>query len=170
MDIEFEILEPRHGEEAMAIFNHYVENGFAAYPEDKLPTAAFGKMLEMADGHPAFALVDAASGKLAGFCFMRAFHPLPVFRETAELSYFLAPEATGKGLGALALRKLEEEAAKTGVRRLLAGISSENGPSLKFHLKHGFTECGRFHQVWKKRGRRLDMVWMEKAVSGDDAP
>ncbi|MHB8788795.1 MAG: hypothetical protein ACYDBT_02825 [Desulfobulbaceae bacterium] len=35
------------------IFNYYVENSFAAYPEHKLPYQAFAMFLQIADTFPA---------------------------------------------------------------------------------------------------------------------
>jgi len=42
-----------------------------------------------------------------------------------------------------------------------AHISSLNEGSIRFHLRHGFTECGRFRRVGRKRGQDFDMVWMQ---------
>jgi phosphinothricin acetyltransferase len=48
-----------------------------------------------------------------------------------------------------------------GVDTFLAHISSLNEGSIRFHLRHGFTECGRFRCVGRKRGHDFDMVWMQ---------
>ena len=51
-----------------------------------------------------------------------------------------------------------------GVDNLLANISSLNPPSLEFHRKHGFRECGRFEKILTKFGQDLDIVWMQKRL------
>jgi phosphinothricin acetyltransferase len=51
-----------------------------------------------------------------------------------------------------------------GVKHLLANISSRNKQSIGFHLKNGFTECGRFHNIGRKKGDYFDVVWMEKEI------
>jgi len=48
-----------------------------------------------------------------------------------------------------------------GIDTFLAHISSLNEGSIRFHLRHGFTECGRFRCVGTKRGQDFDMVWMQ---------
>ena len=49
-----------------------------------------------------------------------------------------------------------------GVDNFMAHISSLNEGSIRFHLRHGFTECGRFRRVGTKNGRDFDMVWMQR--------
>jgi phosphinothricin acetyltransferase len=39
-------------ESIIDIFNYYVENSFAAYPENKLPYQAFDMLLQMSEGYP----------------------------------------------------------------------------------------------------------------------
>lgn len=168
MDVVFEPLAAAHGPAVMAIFNYYVENSFAAYPEKKLPEEFFGRFLEMSRGYPAFAVREKKEGSVIGFCFLHAYHPFPTFKATAEITYFIAPAATGKGIGSDALALLEEGARTMGVRRLLASISSLNKGSIAFHARHGFAECGRFRRIGRKHGREFDMVWMQKELGGQE--
>jgi len=165
MSICFEIMAESHGKEVMEIFNYYVENSLAAFPENKLPVEAYGMFLKMTQGYPAYVLRESPESPVVGFCFLRPYNQMPVFRETAEISYFLKPDSAQKGIGTQALRKLEEEAIKKGIRKILACISSENIASIKFHQKNGFTECGCFHHAGKKHGRYFDLVWMEKDIA-----
>jgi phosphinothricin acetyltransferase len=87
-----------------------------------------------------------------------------VFRETAEISYFLDVNETRKGIGKKALALLEGEGSKMGIKHILANISSRNKQSIGFHLKNGFAECGRFHNIGCKKDEYFDVVWMEKGI------
>ncbi|MCX7749490.1 MAG: GNAT family N-acetyltransferase [Clostridia bacterium] len=164
MVLKFEKMTVEHAKEIMDIFNYYIENSFAAYPDTKLPYEFYGKFLEMTKGYPAFAMKDENKDRVLGFCFLRAYNPFPVFKEAAEISYFIHKDDVGKGIGEEALNVLQQEAKKMGIRNLLASISSENEQSLKFHRKNGFRECGRLHQIGNKKGKRFDVVWMEKEL------
>jgi L-amino acid N-acyltransferase YncA len=104
------------------------------------------------------------SKKVIGFCLIRAYNLFPVFKETAEITYFLEKNEVGKGTGKIALKKLEEEAKKIGINKLLADISSENLQSINFHKKNGFKACGRLHNVGKKKVKNFDVVRMEKIL------
>src|SRR5574344_414334 len=103
--IEFEDLMIEHKTKVMDIFNYYIENSYAAYPEKRLPDDFYVRILDMTKGYPAF--VIKANGIIIGFCFVRAYNPFPAFNETVEISYFIDKGYSGKGIGKLALNKLE---------------------------------------------------------------
>lgn len=162
MKIEFEPMGLSHRKEVMDIYNYYVANSFAAYPDTTLPYEFYDKLLMMTKAYPAFVLKSAEH--VVGFCFLHPHNPYPSFNECAEVTYFIANEYTGQGFGKKALQKLEAEAKEKGIRILLASIASENQQSLAFHQRNGFTICGRFKEVIKKNGKRFDIVWMQKWI------
>ena len=145
------------------IFNHYVENSFAAYPETKLPYEAFDMFLQTSQGYPRVK-VAGKNGRVVGFGLLRSHNPMPTFAGTAEITYFIHPDHTGKGIGTKLLRLLEEEGMKKGITNILANISSLNPKSIDFHKKKGFIECGRFRSVGRKKGQLFDTVWMQKEL------
>ena len=161
MPATIEKLSEAHREPVIDIFNHYVEHGFAAYPENKVPYAFFDMLTAASQSYPAAAVVEE-NGRVAGFALLRKYHPMPAFDRTAQITYFLAPDAVGRGLGGRLLAYLEEGALKLGVEVILADISSRNEGSILFHAKHGFKECGRFERVGRKLGVEFDQVWMKK--------
>lgn len=162
MKLNLQQMTEDYGKEVMDIFNYYAENSFSAYPESKLPYEFYGKFLEMTRNYPAYVMKDGDSGKVLGFCFLRAYNPFPVFKQTAEISYFIKKEEVGKGIGKKALLMLEADAKRLGITTILASITSENERSIKFHQKNGFTECGRLRHVGKKFGKSFDIIWMQK--------
>jgi phosphinothricin acetyltransferase len=147
----------------MDIFNYYVENSYAAYPETKLPYEAFDMFLQMAQGYPT-AKVKDKNGRVVGFGLLRSHNPIPVFSKTAEITYFIHSDHTGKGIGTKLLRLLEKEGMQKGITNILANISSLNPRSVDFHKKNGFIECGRFKNVGRKKGKPFDTVWMQKML------
>lgn len=150
-------------ESVMDIFNFYVENTFAAYPEDRLPYQAFDMFLKMSDGFPSGTIKDQ-NGKIVGFGMLRSHNPMPTFSQTAEVTYFIHPDHTGKGLGKMLLDSLEKGAIDKGITTILANISSNNPNSIRFHEKNGFIECGRFRRVGRKMGEEFDTVWMQRML------
>lgn len=142
------------------IFNHYVRNSPAAYPDQPVADDLFAAKRAAAPWLPF--LVATVDGATVGFGYLSPFHPAATMRQTAALTYFLAPEWTGRGLGGVLLTELLDAGRAAGIRTFLAHISSLNEGSIRFHRRHGFTECGRFHRVGRKQGRDFDMVWMER--------
>ncbi len=162
MKIRFDRMAEGDREAVIDLFNHYVENSFAAYPEQKVPYGLFDRFLKMTEGYPAYTARDEESGgRFVGFAFLRPYHPVPSFMRAAEISYFIEPGYTGRGIGSALLNRILTEARNKGVDTVLANVSSLNGASLRFHDRHGFTECGRFLRVARKKGRDLDAVWMQ---------
>lgn len=142
------------------IFNHYAQHSPAAYPEQPVADDFFAAK-HVAERWLPF-LVARADDAVVGFGYLSPFHPAPTMRHAAALTYFLHPDWTGRGLGTTILQRLLAEGAAAGIRTFLAHISSLNEGSIRFHRRHGFTECGRFHRVGRKHGREFDMVWMER--------
>jgi len=161
MNYSFKPLTEDDREAVVDIFNHFVEHDFAAYPEQKVPYELFDRFVAATAGYPAIG-VHADDGSVVGFGFMRPYHYADTMRRTAEITYFLLPEHTGQGVGTRVLEYFIGEAKKMGIETFLASISSLNEQSLNFHRKHGFTECGRFVRIGRKKNRDYDMVWMQK--------
>lgn len=162
MEFVFEQMSLEHSKDILDIFNYYIDNSYSAYPDKKMPYEFFNKFIEMTKDYPAFTI--KMNEKIVGFCFLRAYNPFPTFKECAEITYFIEKDFTGKGIGNIALEKLEYEARKKGIKTILASITSENHNSINFHKKNGFKECGRFEKIFKKKEKQLDIIWMQKMI------
>lgn len=149
--------------EVMDIFNYYIENSFAAYPDHKLPYEFFDRLLKMSRGYPTVT-AKTDEGIVAGFGLLRPYNPMPAFFRTAEITYFLKPGYTGRGIGKLLLEYLLEKGRQQGINAVLANISSLNEGSISFHLNNGFSECGRFREVGRKNGRTFDVLYFQKLL------
>jgi L-amino acid N-acyltransferase YncA len=150
-------------ESIIDIFNYYVENSFAVYPESKLPYQAFDLFLQMSKDLPT-ATIKNHKGDLLGFGMLRIYNPMPAFSKTAEITYFIGSDQTGKGFGKILLEFLERGGRERGIKTILANISSLNTGSIKFHKNNGFIECGCFKQVGIKKGKTFDTIWMQKML------
>jgi len=159
---EFVKMDVEHANDVMVIFNYYIENSFAAYPEQKLPVEFFDKLLEMAKGYPAF--IIKSDDDIIGFCLLRAYNPFPTFKNTAEVTYFIDEKYSRKGLGKIALNKLTDVAVEQGITNILASVYSKNTHSISFLQKNGFAECGRFRQIGHKFGETFDVIWFSKQI------
>ena len=145
------------------LFNYYIEHGFAAYPEQRVSYDFFTNFLETCRNYPSV-VAKLPDGTVAGFGLLRTHNPIPAFRHAAEITYFIRPYLTGKGLGSEMLTRLEERGKEQGITTILASISSLNEGSIRFHARHGFCECGRFLNVGIKKEVIFDTVWMQKFI------
>jgi len=162
MKIRFEKMGEGDREAVIDLFNYYIENSFAAYPDKRVPYGLFDQFLQLTEGYPAFTVRDEEQAdRIVGFAFLRPYHPLAAFQRAAEITYFIEPGYTGQGIGSRILERINGEARRKGIDTILANVSSLNESSLRFHERHGFAECGRFRRVAKKKGQDLDVVWMQ---------
>lgn len=145
------------------ILNHYIKHSFAAFRQEPVPYEWFDALLQSSAGYPT-AVVSSREGEVVGFGFLQSHGGSPTLAQTAEITYFLHPDHTGRGLGTLLLTTLEHAAAERGITNLLADICSLNDRSISFHEKNGFVECGRLKRVGRKMGREFDTVWMQKLI------
>lgn len=136
----------------ISIFNSYVENSFAAYPEKKVEDELFDR-LKSVTYNDSFYVIENSEAIVVGFGLLKKYHSADTIQQTAELTYFLHLEYLRFGIGKKLLDVLYSDAKSYGVKTLLAHISSLKGISINFHLKNGFTECGRFKCIGKKFGK-----------------
>lgn len=160
MDFELRPVTAADWPAVAAIFNQYVRGSFAAFPAEPVPEAFLRERHAQIGAYP-FLVVEAA-GRVVGFGFLGPFHWAPTLCRSGEVTYFLDREHTGSGIGGRLLAELLRRGAALGVRTVLARVSSLNEGSLRFHLRHGFRECGRFREVGEKEGRVFDMVWFQR--------
>lgn len=164
MNIVFENMNKKHQKDIMTIFNYYVENSTSAFPPKALPDQFYAMLLKKSEDYPGYALIDTDKDIVVGFCQLSAYNPFPTFIKTACLTYFIAPEYTGKGLGSDCLSKLESDAKQMNIEYLISEISSENSGSISFHRNHGFTVVGELHNIGEKFNRKFGIVYMEKSI------
>lgn len=162
-DIKLRGMSPDDRGSVIDIFNHYIENSFAAFPENKVGYEFYDMFLNMTKGYPTV-VVTNDKDEVLGFGFLRCYNPMPAFRKTAEITYFIKPEHTGKGIGKVMFEFLCDGARKMNISCILACISSLNEGSIRFHKNNGFKECGCFVDIGSKKGCNFDVVWMQKHI------
>jgi phosphinothricin acetyltransferase len=155
-----------------AIYRPAVLSGTASFelepPEEAEMLRRFTAVTEA--GYPYF--VAELDGRVVGFAYAGAYRTRPAYRFTVENSVYIAPEAQGKGIGALLLKALIEATTAKGYRLMVAVIGdSRNFASIALHRSAGFTFSGTIHSVGYKLGRWLDSVIMQRPLGeGDGSP
>lgn len=165
MDIRFEHLSEIHRKPVIDILNYYVENSSAAYRGEKVDYQFFDNFISDDGVISSYAVLDKENGVI-GFCILEFYKNTATFQTLGDVMYFLKPEATGKGVGKAVLQKLETDAVKKGLHKIVVDISDENSRSIEFHKENGFHEYGRLKDCWKKHGQKLGIVFMEKLLTG----
>lgn len=160
MSYTFQNISIDHKYDVLEIYNEYVLSSFAAYPTSKVGDEIFDRFYNSAKGYP-FKVIKYNDKEIVGFAFLHPYHSAGSFRSTAEITYFIKPDHTGKGLASKLLNMFIDISKKLGIKTLLANISSLNEGSINFHKKHGFEECGRLKKIGCKFDKDFDIVWMQ---------
>ena len=103
----------------------------------------------------AFAIVDAASGELAGMCGVDGWSSTDV----AQIGYWLAAAARGRGFATRAVTLMTGWLFKLGAARVFLTVVSENLASAAVARRAGFTYEGtlRAHGVWQDQRQDVDV-------------
>lgn len=83
---------------------------------------------------------------------------------TAEVTIYLKTGFTGKGLGSMALKYVENHAKHQHLHVLVATICGENEESIRLFSKNGYDKCAHYKEVGQKFGQLLDVVAYQKIL------
>lgn len=145
------------------IYNHYIMTTTATF--DAGPISMETLRTRIPVNHALYkAYVIHHKDDVVGFCFLSQFKNRESYNRTAELSVYLKPEHTRRGLGTKAVRCLLEAAAARGLSVIVASVSGENEDSIKFFRKLGWEQCAHFRGVGEKWGRAMDVVFFQRSI------
>ena len=115
-------------------------------------------------------LVAESDGRVMGYAYANLFRPRRAFRFCVEDSIYLAPEATGRGIGRLLLAELLSRCESAGARQMVAVIGdAANVASIRLHGSMGFESAGLLRSAGWKHGRWLDVVMMQRTLGLGDS-
>lgn len=110
-------------------------------------------------------LVAEEDGRAVGYASLSDYRSYEAYKATVELSVYVDHRYRGRGIGEALMRRLLELAeANEQIHMVVSVITGSNGPSIRLHEKLGFTYGGITHEVGRKFGTWLDVVYYEKRV------
>ena len=144
-----------------AIYAHYVATSTVTFDtEPPLESKMRDKFDAMvAQNHPV--IVAEREGTVLGFAYASTYRDRPAYRFTCEDTLYLAPAATGLGIGSRLLEQLITDASACGFYQMIAVIEASAIPSVGLHEKFDFTVRGRYPGLGFKFDRWLDIVHMQ---------
>lgn len=138
------------------IYNGYVRDTHATF--DLEPFADRSAWFAHYGTAPHWCLVDE---DVHGYATSSVFRAKAAYRSTVETSVYVAPDATGRGVGRALYDALLTRCDEAGVHRCVAGIALPNEASVALHVACGFRPVGVFTEVGFK-GRWVDVAWYER--------
>jgi L-amino acid N-acyltransferase YncA len=145
------------------IYNHYILNSTATFHSEILSKKDLEEFLYVSHPkYPSFLIKD--NNEIIGYCFITQYKKRQAYNRSAELSIYLKPEFTGKGIGPVALNHLEAVAKKAGIHMLVGTLCEENHASIRLMEKSGYSKCAHLKNIGEKFGKILDVVIYQKEI------
>ncbi|HEX4058808.1 MAG TPA: GNAT family N-acetyltransferase [Galbitalea sp.] len=148
------------------IYNHYVLNSSVTFDEKPQTLVALRKKFAAGEKlRMPFLVAQSPSGQLLGAAWVYPWQGNSANRRSVELSVYLGPAATGRGLGSALLERLLADSQAAGIKQVVAVIADRGADaSIQLHKKLGFKESGRMGKVGFKFDRWLGTVTLTKSL------
>jgi L-amino acid N-acyltransferase YncA len=157
-------VEEAHLESIKNIYNYYVQNTTVTFHSELLDTSEMQGILFFKNPRFSSYSIVNESKEVVGYLILGYYKPRQAYDFTAEVTIYLHPDYTGKGIGNKAMDYIEKVARDKKFHALLGVICSENEASIKLFEKFGYWECAHFKEVGFKYNRLLDVVVYEKIL------
>ena len=162
-NIRFEEMQEKLIPEVLKIYNYYILNTSATFHMKELSLEEMKDILFFENSRfRSFAIMDGNC--VCGYCILAPFKKREAYDTTAEVTVYLKPEYTGKGIGNIAIAHLERVALENGFHMLLAVVCAENSSSIKLFERMCYEKCAHYREIGKKFGRFLDVVSLQKII------
>jgi L-amino acid N-acyltransferase YncA len=147
-----------------AVYDYYIVNTTATFHTELITLDELKTVIPIGQQkYPSF-LINY-NGQVCGYCYLSQYKKRQAYDRTAEITLYLKPGFTGKGIGKATLQLMETVAKNNDIKVLIGIISGENEDSIKLFEKCGYQKCAHFKQVGEKFGRLLDIVAYQKLTS-----
>jgi phosphinothricin acetyltransferase len=141
------------------IYNHYVRETSITFDVEPRTLAQRQTWL---DGFAAAGryqcFVAVKDGAILGWASSHRYNERAAYDTTVASSIYLAPDATGQGLGRRLYATLFDALAGEDIHRIFGGITLPNEASVRLHLAFGFQPAGNYPEVGRKFGRYWDVA------------
>lgn len=149
-------VEPADAQAICSIYNHYILNSSITFEQDPLDVSVMQQRI--ADTTRIYPwLVTELDGALLGYAYATRWRTRAAYDRSAESTVYLAPDASGRGLGRPLYLALMSALRQQGMHAVVGCIALPNASSVALHEKCGFEKVGHFPQVGRKFEQWVDV-------------
>ena len=150
------------------IYNHYVRETPITFDIEPRTLAQRKTWLESFAAQGRYqCFVAVKDDAVVGWASSHPYKDRAAYDTTVTSSIYLAPGATGLGLGRRLYGALFEALAAEDVHRVFGGITLPNEPSVRLHRAFGFEPVGTYREVGRKFDRYWDVATYLKVMPGE---
>jgi len=163
MNIQYSEIRESDFEFVKGIYDYYILNTTSTYFTDKISIDELKRFIPL--NHEKYkSYLIKVDDAFCGFCYLAQYNKRQAYDRTAEVSLYIHPEFTGKGIGAFVLNHLEEIALQKNISILIGIISGDNDRSIKLFERCGYEKCAHYKQIGEKFNKLLDVVAYQKMI------
>jgi phosphinothricin acetyltransferase len=151
---------PADAAQICAIYNHYVRETVITFEETPVSEADMAQRIAEVTARMPW-LVCEEDAHIVGYAYAAPWKGRAAYRHSVESSIYLAPTATGRGIGKRLYEALISELRLRGLHCVIGGAALPNPASVALHEGLGFTQVAEFKQVGCKFGRWIDVAYWE---------
>lgn len=159
----FEKLQKEHINRILEIYNYYVLNTTSTYHTQPLSVEEMGEIV-LFDNPRYSSFVIKEGDLICGYVILSQHKKRQAYDGTGEIGLYLDRNYTGKGIGNIALKYIENIAKLNQFHVLIATVSGDNQKSISLFEKNGFQKCAHYKEVGYKFGKLLDVVALQKIL------
>jgi L-amino acid N-acyltransferase YncA len=143
-----------------AIYNHYVLETTISFEEAAVsPAEIKNRIRETLASLPW--LLWEQDGSVRGYAHASKWKGRCAYRRSAEVTVYLDPAFTGRGIGSKLYGALLADLRERGFHTAIGGVALPNLPSIALHERLGFRRVAHFEQVGWKFGRWIDVAYWQ---------
>ena len=152
------MIRPATPEDAAAlteIYNYYIENTCVTFETEPLSREQMRRRIEEISAEGPY-FVHESGGCADGYCYAHRLGQRAAYEGSMELSLYLAPSSTGKGIGSELMGKMIEECRTRGYRALFCLVTDDNEASvLQVRFREGRLPESRRNEIRQTARSRL---------------
>ncbi|NQY50185.1 MAG: N-acetyltransferase family protein [Colwellia sp.] len=144
------------------IYNYYIANTVITFEEDILTAAEMQRRITsvLAADLPWLIVADEL-GKILGYAYASKWRDRFSYRFSVEVTVYLSPEQSGKGLGTQLYQVLFTELKSRNIHSVIGGITLPNAASVAVHEKFSMEKVAHFKEVGFKFEQWLDVGYWQ---------
>ncbi len=148
------------------IYNHYISETVVTFEVDPVSAdemrSRYDRVIE--HGFPwLVAVVD--DEEVAGYAYAAQWHQRAAYRFSAEITVYLSPNHTGRGIGSALYADLIDRLTAKGIHTIIGGVALPNPASVVLHEKFGMQRAAYYRQVGFKFDRWIDVGYWQRILS-----
>ena len=144
------------------IYNHYVTETVVTFEEERVTAPEMARRLADVCAASLPWLVAEQGGEIAGYAYATRWKTRSGYRFSVEITVYLAPAATRRGVGSRLYAELFSRLQQRGIHAVIGGIALPNDASIALHEKFGLRKVAHFEEVGFKLGRWIDVGYWQR--------